>query len=186
MTFQTGAPSGVPLADFIHCPRCGAASLSSVEERAVGCPACGFKFYFNCATAVAALLFYRGRLVLGVRAKEPRKGMLDMPGGFVEFDETAEEALRREILEELNLAITQPAYLLSAPNEYVYAGILYKTTDLFFVCEANDISAIKAGDDVADYRLVAPSGLDPQTLAFPSARAALRRLLELPRRPGEG
>jgi len=181
MTLQNGTRGGEPFAPFVHCPRCGAAPLSRVGERAVRCAACGFKFYFNCATAVGALLLYQGKLVLGVRGKEPCKGMLDMPGGFVEFGETAEEALRREVLEEFNLVISAPAYLLSAPNDYPYAGIVYKTTDLFFVCEVDDISAIRAGDDVAGYQLVDPGELEPQKLAFTSGRIALQRLLE--RRP---
>jgi ADP-ribose pyrophosphatase YjhB (NUDIX family) len=167
-----------PLAHFTHCPRCGRNPLSRVGERGVRCAACGFLLYFNCAAAVAALLLHRGKLVLGVRGKEPGKGMLDLPGGFVEFGETAEEALRREVMEELNLSIPHPAYLGSAPNKYPYGGIVYRTTDLFFVCELEDISAIKAGDDVAEYRLADPALLDPQALAFPSSRAALARLLE--------
>ena len=180
MNLPPPAQSGVPVDSFVHCPRCARASLARHGERALRCADCGFLCYFNCAAAVAALLLHQGRLVLGVRAREPRKGMLDLPGGFVEFGETAEDALRREVMEELNLEIARPAYLGSAPNDYAYAGILYKTTDLLFVCDMDDISAIRAGDDVADYRLADPRGIDPQSLAFPSARAGLRLLLERP------
>ncbi len=176
---SSGFPRDTPFADFSHCPRCGAASLSRLGERAIRCPACGFTFFFNCASATGALLLHRGKLVLGVRAKEPQKGMLALPGGFIEFGETAEDALRREVMEEFNLRISNLVYLTSAPNDYRYAGIVYKTTDVYFVCEADDISAIKAGDDVAGYELAAPADLDPHRLAFPSARIALRRLLEL-------
>lgn len=178
MTLNTSLPAHSPFADFVHCPRCGTAGLSNFDVRAVRCTACGFKFYFNCASAVGGLLFYQGKLIIGVRANDPQKGLLDVPGGFVEFDETAEEALAREVLEEINVRITHPVYLTSEPNNYVYAGVLYKTTDLFFVCEVDDLSTIKAGDDVADYRLIAPAEIDPQQLAFASSRAALRKLLD--------
>jgi ADP-ribose pyrophosphatase YjhB (NUDIX family) len=184
MNIQTGTQGGVPFADFVHCPRCGQAALTMLAERAIHCLSCGFQFYFNSATAVGALLLHQGQLVLAVRAKNPQLGMLDLPGGFVEFDETAEDALRREVWEELKLTVTNPVYLASAPNDYLYANILYKTTDLFFVCAVDDISAIQAGDDVAAYQLADPASLDPLTLAFPSSRAALRRLLEEPERFG--
>jgi ADP-ribose pyrophosphatase YjhB (NUDIX family) len=171
-------PARSPLDDFSYCPHCGAAPLGKSAKRAVRCPRCGLEFYFNCTTAVAAFLLHQNQLVLGIRAEEPQKGMLDLPGGFVEFDETAEEALRREVLEEFNVEIIHPVYLTSAPNDYFYGGLLYKTTDLYFLCEVADISTLKAGDDVASYEWVDPMTLDLQKLAFSSGRMALRRLRE--------
>jgi ADP-ribose pyrophosphatase YjhB (NUDIX family) len=104
--------------------------------------------------------------------------MLDLPGGFVEFDETVEDGLRREIREELNLEVTDFRYLASASNDYCYAGVPYKTTDLFFVCETQDLTEILPGDDVADYVLTDPRDVDPASLAFGSTRAAFALLLE--------
>ncbi len=170
--------SGLPFADFVHCPNCGNKPFSRHGDRALSCAQCGFKFYFNCASATGAFLFHRGQLILGVRGKEPQKGLLDLPGGFIEYDETAEDALIREVKEELNLAVSSLIYLTSAPNDYLYAGVLYKTTDIYFIGKVEDISAIKARDDVADFCLIAPEALDPQQLAFPSGRKALRHLLE--------
>lgn len=174
MSFQTRSP----FADFVHCPRCGGVALSQSGERAIACGICGFEYFFNCASGVAVLLLFQGKLVLGIRGAEPQKGMLDLPGGFVEFDESAEEALAREVLEELNVKINRPVYLTSAPNDYAYAGINYKTTDLFFICELDDLSTIAAADDLTGYLLVPPDELDPQRLAFPSGRIALQKLLE--------
>lgn len=182
MAFESRFPRGTPFADFSHCPRCGGTSLAAHGGHAIRCAACGFEFYFNCASAVGALLLHHGKLILGVRARPPQQGMLDVPGGFIEYDETAEDALAREIAEELNIEIADPVYLTSAPNDYLYGGIHYKTIDLFFVCEVDEISTLKAGDDLASHVLVDPAELDPQTLAFDSCRAALRRLLEQVRR----
>ncbi len=167
-----------PSAAFRHCPQCGAASLSAHDGRATRCADCGFTFYFNCAAATAAIIFHQGKLLLGMRGKDPHKGMLDFPGGFVEFDETAEAALTREVLEELNIKVTTQAYFTSVPNNYWYAGVLYKTTDLYFICEIDDFSTLKAMDDVAGVCWVGPDEIDPQQLAFTSGRVALRRLRE--------
>ncbi len=177
MTIQSSFPSDAPFADFSHCPRCGAAPLSKHDGRAIRCADCDFVLYFNCATATAAFIIYQGKLLLGVRGKNPQKGMLDFPGGFVEFDETAEDALAREVHEEFNINISSPVYLVSFPNDYRYAGVLYKTTDLYFICNVDDISSIKAMDDVADFLWVAPEAVDPGQLAFASGRNAFRRFL---------
>jgi ADP-ribose pyrophosphatase YjhB (NUDIX family) len=166
-----------PLADFRHCPRCGGDGLARRDARALHCRACDFLFYLNCASAVCGLVFHQDQLIVCVRGKAPGKGALDLPGGFVEFDETAEEALRREMREELNVEIEGLRYLSSAPNDYLYAGMNYKTTDLFFLAEAPDIDAIEARDDVADYLLLAPAALNPAKLAFESGRRGLRALM---------
>jgi ADP-ribose pyrophosphatase YjhB (NUDIX family) len=178
MAIRPGFTTGSPYADFFHCPRCGAAPLAKFDERAILCHECGFKFYFNCGSATAAFLFYQDELILGVRGNPPQQGLLDCPGGFVEFDETAEDCLIREIKEELNLDISAPIYLTSAPNDYFYGGIVYKTTDLYFLTRVEDISQIRAQDDVADFVLIAPEAVDPSKLAFTSAKCALTKLLK--------
>jgi ADP-ribose pyrophosphatase YjhB (NUDIX family) len=174
-----------PASLFRYCPHCGTEGPCVEGNRALRCGRCGLLFFFNSAAAAGAFVFHRGQLILCVRAKDPAKGMLDVPGGFVEFDETVEEGLRREIYEELHIETGGFRYLRSAPNDYIYAGVPYKTTDLFFVCEAPDIGGIRAADDVADYLLIAPDDLDPARLAFTSTRAAfagLRNWLEKTRR----
>lgn len=168
--------SGSPLDVFQHCPHCGDLNLKQKLGKAINCNSCGFEFFFNCASAVAVFLFFEGKLILGERAKDPCQGMLDLPGGFVDFDESLEEALRREVLEELNLSLSKLEYICSAPNSYFYNGVLYKTTDACFMAEVSDISNLKAADDLAGYRIIAPDELNPEALAFPSSRNAFLAL----------
>ena len=73
--------AGTPFADFIHCPRCGAGRLSRHDARAIRCLGCGFILYFNCATAAAAFIHYRDRLVLGIRARNRSWGCWTCRGG---------------------------------------------------------------------------------------------------------
>ena len=54
---------------------------------------------------VAAVLFQGDSVLLARRNKEPGKGQWSLPGGAVELGETLEEALRREIREEVSLEI---------------------------------------------------------------------------------
>lgn len=168
-----------PARAFRFCPRCGVAE-PRIERggRVLRCEHCGFLFFFNSATAAGAFVFHQGQLILCIRAKDPGQGMWDLPGGFIEFGETVEDGLRREIQEELNIATSDYRYLMSAPNDYLYAGVPYKTTDLFYICRAADVRGLKAADDVADYCLIAPAELDPGRLAFASARVAAGALQE--------
>ncbi len=53
--------------------------------------------------AVDAIVIYGDRLVFIKRKNEPYKGMLALPGGFVEEDETTEQAVIREVREETGL-----------------------------------------------------------------------------------
>ena len=85
------------------------------------------------------------------RGKEPAKDTLDLPGGFVDNDETAEQGMVREIHEETGLTIDCAglSYLFSIPNVYHYAGMDIHTLDLFFVCHVEDDVVIQAADDAA-------------------------------------
>jgi ADP-ribose pyrophosphatase YjhB (NUDIX family) len=75
------------------------------------CEACGFELYLNVAAAVAGLIRdERGRLLITVRGKEPGKGKWDLPGGFADPNESAEQALAREIREEVGLEVTAMRY----------------------------------------------------------------------------
>jgi len=109
MTTTKAPPAGIEIASqFRHCPRCGASALERHSEKSVSCPACGFLFFFNIAAAVAALITDpEGRLLVTKRALDPAQGTLDLPGGFVDPHETAEEAF-------IYLIGTAPIILLTA------------------------------------------------------------------------
>lgn len=173
-----------PAALFRYCPRCGAEGPRITASRSLRCDRCGFLLFFNSAAAAGAFIFHRDQLVLCIRSKDPGKGLLDVAGGFIEFDESVEAGLRREIFEELNLVATDFRYLVSAPNDYLYAGVPYKTTDLFYLCEAPDLSGIRPADDVEGILLIAPEDLDPARFAFPSTRKAFSVLREQIRQAG--
>lgn len=162
---------------FRYCPRCGAPEPGILAGRQLRCPACGLRFFFNTAAAAGAFIYHGEKLILCVRAHEPGKGLLDVPGGFIEFDETIEEGLRREIAEELHIEVGGFRYLMSAPNDYAYAGIPYKTADVFFVCEALSLETLRPADEVAEIRLTDPHAVDVRQFAFASTRRAFTDLL---------
>ena len=82
-----------PLSSFSYCPRCGQQGLEHVHGRAIHCPSCDLTYFHNVASAVACfVLDEAGRLLTVRRARDPEKGTLDLPGGFVDPEETVDDA----------------------------------------------------------------------------------------------
>jgi ADP-ribose pyrophosphatase YjhB (NUDIX family) len=92
------------------CHQCGSQlreRLPEGDERLrLVCSRCGFIHYINPKVVVGAIPERAGRVLLMRRAIEPRYGAWTFPGGFMEVDETAEEAALRETEEELGLSLT--------------------------------------------------------------------------------
>lgn len=112
---------------------------------------CSFVYYGNVSSSAAAFILNpAGELLVCRRAAAPAAGTLDLPGGFVDIGENIEEALRREIFEELNLKVQDMHYLFSLPNVYTYSGMDINTLDFFFVCKVNHADSMQAKDDVEE------------------------------------
>src|SRR4029077_12061020 len=115
-----------PSEQFEFCPRCAEPRPATAHHIPSRCARCGFLYYFNPAIASAAFIRGEdGRVLFIRRAKDPGRGMLSIPGGFVDIGETAEEGLRRELREEVNLEVTALEFLCTQPNVYHYQGVTY-------------------------------------------------------------
>jgi NAD+ diphosphatase len=164
---------------FRHCPQCGAVAFDLRANNLLGCEACGFQFYLNPIVAVAAILSDpQGRILLIRRAKDPARGKLAMPGGFVELEETAEAAIRREVHEEVGLEVDHLEYLTSYPNTYYFADYRYRVLDLFFCSRLASFDQAVALAEVDSLVISPPSQIDPALLAFDSMRHGWRCFLE--------
>lgn len=165
---------------FRHCPACGSALPPASRARAIECTSCGFLYYLSNTVATGLLLSRPdGALLFVRRAKEPAKGLLALPGGFVEVGETAEEGLRREVAEEVGLNIGFLQYLCSAPNSYEYQGIVYPVLDLFFTAVLEPSARPQPLEDVAEICWMKPDRVRPSEIAFPSLRAAVQEYLRV-------
>ena len=73
-------------------------------ERQV-CATCGYISYDNPKIVVGSVVAEDGRVLLCRRAIEPRIGYWTLPAGYLELNETTEDAARREALEEAGASI---------------------------------------------------------------------------------
>ena len=168
-----------PLNQFGYCPRCGAHEFAIHDVKSKQCPACGFTYYFNpSAATVAVIVNERNQLLVCRRAKEPAKGTLDLPGGFIDCFETAEEGVRREVREETGLEVIRTEYLFSLPNLYPYSGFTVHTLDLFFRCTVTDDSHYQAMDDAGELFFLPWNEVDPQAFGLASIRKGIERLTD--------
>jgi ADP-ribose pyrophosphatase YjhB (NUDIX family) len=165
-----------PLNRFNHCPACGSTRFSVYDEKSKKCADCRFIYYFNPSAAVACFIRnHSGEYLFVRRAKEPAKGTLDLPGGFVDLHESAEEAVRREVREETNLQIADLRYLFSLPNIYPYAGFRVHTVDLFFECLIPDFNEAIAADDADSIVIRKPERICPEDFGLTSIRQTVKR-----------
>ncbi|MDD4631607.1 MAG: NUDIX domain-containing protein [Proteiniphilum sp.] len=167
-----------PLHQFRFCPKCGSSQFEENNEKSKKCVACGFVYYFNSSAAVVAVIENaKGEILVARRAKDPAKGTLDLPGGFVDMHETAEEAIRREVVEETTLRVTSSEYLFSIPNIYVYSGFEVHTVDMFFRCLVDDFQGLHPHDDVSELQFTPPDKLSPADFGLTSIRQGVEKLL---------
>ena len=129
--------------------------------------------YHNIAAAVAIVFTYKDKILFTVRNVNPDKGKLDLPGGFIDPNETAEEAACREIKEELGLIITPDdlSYVTTFPNNYVYRNVAYRTMDIFYECQLKTESiSVAAQDEIKELIWVKRSEIDLDKIGFVSIR----------------
>lgn len=159
-----------------YCPHCGQSGFKSEKGHRWQCPACGFEYFHNVASAVAGMLICGDQVLLAQRKFDPGKGLWDLPGGFVDYDESLEQAMAREAKEELGVSGLTWQYLVSFPNRYLYKGVLYRTQDAFFKAEVAQRLTVQPQDDVAEALWVPIADISLEEVAFSSVRQALAQL----------
>jgi ADP-ribose pyrophosphatase YjhB (NUDIX family) len=167
-----------PIDLFRFCPRCGSPrSVANQGHSPLKCHACSLVFHFNPTVAAAALVFDpEGRILLIRRAKDPSAGKLGVPGGFIDIGESAEEGLRREVLEEVGLEIDQLRFLTSFPNSYHYREVTYPVVDLYFTAVAVNPALARPLDAVVGIEWLHPGDVQDDDIAFPSMKVAIARV----------
>ena len=158
--------------DYKYCPVCAARLQEDhIEGRTrLNCPDCGWIHYKNPLPVVACLVSSKkGELLLIRRKLQPCKGQWALPGGFMEMDESVEEAGRRELLEETGLK-GKPGRLIGvcAQESRLYGAIVMMGMEYLV-----DDETLAPGDDAMEAKFF-PRDQLPE-IPFP----ANRRLIHL-------
>ena len=180
--------------DLKYCPNCGKETLEYINNRKWSCKECNLSLYNNVAAAVGLIIILKDKenkqkILLIKRGKDPQKGKLAVPGGFVDPGESAEEAALRECKEEIGLTPKSIKYLTSATNNYSYKDIDYITCDIFFIATfetSNSEIIIKKlfpedENEITGYELKdlnVKEDIKKIDLAFNSAKIALNKYFD--------
>lgn len=168
-----------PLDKFKYCPICGSSHFEEQDEKSKRCNECGFEYYMNPSSAnVALILNEKEELLVVRREKEPAKGTLDLPGGFADIGETSEQGVIREVKEETGLNVKKVRYLFSIPNKYRYSDFDIPTLDMFYLCQVDDFTSLKAMDDASEVKWIAIKDIHPKQFGLKSIQQGLIQFIK--------
>lgn len=91
------------------CGRCGAQTQSQPEEFVKKCPVCKTSFYPRISPAIIVAV-RRGNKLLLAHNKSFRSNLYSVIAGFLEPGETFEDCVKREVMEEVGLEVTNVRY----------------------------------------------------------------------------
>ncbi|MDG6243170.1 MAG: NAD(+) diphosphatase [Methanolobus sp.] len=101
----------------LFCGRCGSATSFKEDERAKQCSDCGFVSFPKISPAIIVLIEKEDKVLLA-RSAHFRPGLYSIIAGFVEPGESIEQAVVREVREEVGVSIKNLRYFGSQPWPY--------------------------------------------------------------------
>lgn len=137
------------------------------HEREV-CGRCDFVHYRNPKIVTGSVVRHEGKYLLCRRAIEPSRGLWTLPAGYMELNETAEDAARREAREEACAEIVIERLLA------VYSIARIGQVQLMYLAHLARPD-IAAGPESLEVGLFEWDGIPWQDIAFPSVHWALQQ-----------
>lgn len=152
------------------CPHCGnglAAKPPTV------CARCGYEVYENARPCAGAVVLDGAGHVLAIRrAREPRAGRWDLPGGFCDEREHPADAAMRELREETGLDLPAGHLVGLYLDDYEFFGDTIATLNAYYVAYADGQAITPDPAEVAEIGWL--SVAEPPELAFPHEAAVLQ------------
>lgn len=110
------------------CGQCGTPTQRRVDERGRRCPACELIAYPRLSPVVMVRIVHEGRILLA-RAPRFATGMYSVLAGFVEAGETLEQAIHREVAEEVGIQVQNLRYFASQSWPFPHSLMIAFTAD---------------------------------------------------------
>jgi ADP-ribose pyrophosphatase YjhB (NUDIX family) len=138
------------------CIRCGTPMSRSVRmhPRELRCPRCRYLIFDYPRIGVGVVVVKGGSVLLSRRAHPPKPGHLDIPGGFLDANESLEAGARRELREETGLRVGAARYVGAYPDRYHIRGFgHFPTLNIYYLARWRS-GTPRAADDAASVEWV--------------------------------
>jgi NAD+ diphosphatase len=149
------------------CGQCGTPTQRRADERARHCPACELVSYPRLSPVVMVRILHEGRILLA-RAPRFAPGVYSVLAGFVEAGETLEQAIHREVAEEVGIQVRNLRYFASQSWPFPHSLMIAFTADY----AGGELQA--DGREILDARWFTPNGMP----GLPSPMSMAWRLIQ--------
>jgi len=141
---------------FKYCPRCAKPLETRTEGERVrpACPdqTCGYVLWENPTPVVAAVVEHENKIILAQNRAWPQK-FFALITGFLEKNERPDEAVLREVHEELGLRAHTPTLI----GHYSFE----RMNQLIIAYHVLAEGKVTLGEELVDYRAIEPAKLRP-------------------------
>lgn len=103
------------------CGRCGSSMTRVKWETAMHCHACAHRCYPRVSPCVIVAVYRDDEILLAMNARHVKTGMYSILAGFVESGESLEQAVAREVFEEVGVEVCDIEYQGSQPWPFPHA-----------------------------------------------------------------
>ncbi|RCG29568.1 NAD(+) diphosphatase [Sphaerisporangium album] len=159
-----------------HCPRCGSVTTVSSGGHMRVCPKDGSQHFPRVDPAVIMLVHDGDDRCLLARGPQWPEGRFSVLAGFVEPGESLEQAVAREVLEEVGVTIATPRYLGSQPWPFP------RSLMLGFFVEATSTEIVRDPEEIAEAiwltRAELGAAVENGEIRLPPGVSIARRLIE--------
>lgn len=165
---------------FTYCPKCQSTNHEFTNQHRFHCLDCDFTYYHNTAAAVMILIKSGDKYLFTQRNLPPAKDKLDLPGGFVDPTENAQQAAVRELKEELNIVVAEQDLQLidTQANDYLYADILYRTVDIVFTLSLPEDTVFKLQkEEIQNIRWLQADEISDNDIGFKSVKQVIKKFV---------
>ncbi len=166
-----------------YCSNCGSKRLEfkvpkgDVHKRWV-CNQCKMIHYSNPNIIAGCIPIWEDKIMLAKRSIGPKKGMWNLPAGFMENGETVSQGALREVREETLCEVDL------GPLITIFSIPRARQVHMHFVGEMKDDKSFGNGIETSDVQLFLEEDIPWDDIAFETSKFTIRNYLE-DRKKGE-
>lgn len=160
-----------------YCSECSAelkfGKVDGDNKQRHFCSECGMIFYVNPKIVTLSIPVWEDQVLIAKRDIEPGKGLWTLPGGFMEADETVEQAVVRETKEEVCADVHEL-------NMFAVVNVpQIHQVHLFYKANLTKLE-YSAGHETQDVKLISKKNYRPDEFSFESVRRVLNAFFDDP------